>query len=95
MGEEESTRCEPCRLHEANGLEAWCSREQCIYWRLLEVQDIEISNEYGCGLQFFQMIEGLSPEMAEWMLKMKKRLENTTPEAGKSRITFKIREQEK
>jgi hypothetical protein len=53
-----------------------------------------MSNEQGCGLQFYEMLDTLSPEMAEWLLKMKKRLENTTPEAGKSRITFKRREQE-
>lgn len=94
MSDKIATKREPCRLHEAQGLEAWCSRDKCIYWRLLEVHDLEMSNEQGCGLQFYEMMEGLSPDMADWLLKMKKRLENTTPEAGKSRITFKLREQE-
>lgn len=94
MSENESIKREPCRLHEAKGLEAWCTRDRCIYWRLLEVQDLDISNDLGCGLQYYQMVEGLSPEMADWLLKMKNRLENSTPEAGKSRITFKHREKE-
>ena len=84
---------EPCRLHEAGGLEAWCTRERCIYWRLLEAQDIDASNVHGCGLQHYKVMDNLSPEMAEWLLAMKKKLENITPEAGKSRITFKRREE--
>ncbi|MBI5870583.1 MAG: hypothetical protein HZB44_06455 [Actinobacteria bacterium] len=94
MNEDQAIGREPCRLHKAQGLEAWCSRDKCIYWRLIESQDLDMSNEQGCGLQFYQMLDTLSPEMAEWLLKMKNRLENTTPEAGKSRITFKRREQE-
>lgn len=94
MSDKDTTKRELCRLQQANGIEAWCSRDRCIYWRLLEVQDIEISSEHGCGLEYYKLVEGLSPEMADWLLKMKKRLENTTPEAGKSRITFKRREQE-
>lgn len=94
MSDMNATEREPCKLHKAQGMEAWCSRDKCIYWRLLEVQDLEVSNEQGCGLQFYEMLEGLTPEMADWLLKMKNRLENTTPEAGKARITFKRREQE-
>ena len=94
MSEQEKNREEKCRLHLANGIEAWCTRNSCIYWRLLETQEIDIGNEVGCGLQHFKIIEDLSPEMAKWLLAMKKRLENTTPEAGKSRITFRRREEE-
>jgi hypothetical protein len=93
MSEPKKAKREPCRLHAARGIEAWCTREHCIYWRLLQAQDVELSNEQGCGLQHYHLVEGLSPDMAEWLLTMKKRLENTTPEAGKSRITFKHREQ--
>ncbi|MHB9053149.1 MAG: hypothetical protein ACYC5F_04060 [Thermoleophilia bacterium] len=85
---------ERCHLHAANGIDAWCTRERCIYWRLLESQDVDASNVKGCGLQHYQVIESVTPEMAEWLLSMKKRLENTTPEAGKSRITFIRREEE-
>lgn len=94
MNDKQTVSREPCRLHKAQGLEAWCSRDKCIYWRLIDSQDLEMSNEHGCGLQFYEMLDRLSREKAEWLLKMKKRLENTTPEAGKSRITFKRREQE-
>lgn len=85
---------ERCKLHQARGLEAWCTRDRCIYWRLLEAQDVDMSNEQACGLQHYKITENLSTGMADWLLEMKKRLENTTPEAGKSRITFKRREQE-
>ncbi|MHB8792331.1 MAG: hypothetical protein ACYC6O_03195 [Thermoleophilia bacterium] len=94
MNDNQEINREPCRLHKAQGLEAWCSRDNCIFWRLIEVQDLDMSNELGCGLQFYELLDSLTPEMAEWLLKMKQRLENTTPEAGKSRITFKRREQE-
>jgi len=94
MNDEKTAGRERCQLQKAKGMEAWCSRDKCIYWRLLEVQDLETSNELGCGLQFYQLIDGLDPDMADWLIKIKKRLENTTPEAGKSRITFKVREEE-
>lgn len=82
-----------CKLHGANGIEAWCTRDSCIYWRLLKTQEVDVSNDIGCGLEHYKIIGGLTPEMAEWLLSMKKRLENTTPKAGKSRITFRRREQ--
>lgn len=82
-----------CKLHKANGIEAWCTRANCIYWRLLQSQDVDIGNDVGCGLQHYKIVDDLSPEMAEWLLSMKKRLENTTPDAGKSRITFRRREE--
>lgn len=94
MAESNEKKREPCHLHKAQGLEAWCTRERCIYWRLLEAQDMKLSNKQGCGLRHHKVIKDLQPEMAKWLLAMKKRLENTTPEAGKSRITFTRREQE-
>ena len=57
-------------------------------------QDIDFSNEQACRLQHYSLLEKVTQEMAAWLLQMKKRLENTTPEAGKSRITFKRREKE-
>ncbi len=85
---------EPCLLHELNGLEAWCTREKCIYWRLLDAQDIEISNEEACGLQYFGIADKIDAGTAKWLLKMKKCLENTTPEVGKARINFRRREKQ-
>jgi len=85
---------ERCELNAARGIDAWCTRESCIYWRLLQAQDVEVSNVQGCGLQHYSVLNDVTPEMADWLLKMKKRLENTTPESGKSRITFRHREQE-
>jgi len=93
MSEAKRAVREPCHLQAALGIDAWCTRERCIYWRLLEAQDVEISSNVGCGIQHHQLVERLTPEMAEWLLSMKKRLENITPEAGKSRITFKRREE--
>ncbi len=85
---------ESCLLHEANGLEAWCTREKCIYWRLLDAQDIEVSNSEACGLQHFGIIGKIDSKTAKWLLNMKNRLENTTPEAGKARINFRRREKQ-
>jgi hypothetical protein len=86
---------ERCRLQEANGIEAWCTRDKCIYWRLLEAQEVDVSNEQGCGLKHFGVFERLDKEMAQWLLTMKRRLENTTPEFGRARINFRRREQKK
>lgn len=83
---------ERCELHQASGFDAWCTRDVCIYWRLLQAQDEELSNADGCGLQHFNMIESLSPEMAKWLLNIKVQLENTNPDLEKSRITFRRRE---
>lgn len=83
---------ERCELHQASGFDAWCTRDVCIYWRLLQPQDEELSNADGCGLQHFNMIESLSPEMAKWLLNIKFQLENTNPDLEKSRITFRRRE---
>ena len=80
---------EKCKLQESLGIEAWCSREKCIYWRLLEAQDIEASNDAGCGLEHYGIVNRVDNATAEWLLSMKKRLENITPEYGKSRISFR------
>jgi hypothetical protein len=90
----EKGKREKCELQKARGLDAWCSHDSCIYWRLLEPQDVDTSNIAGCGLQHHGMLEHLTPEMADWLISMKKRLENTTPEAAKARITFRRREKE-
>ncbi len=83
---------EKCMLQKLNGLEAWCTREKCIFWRLLDAQDIEVSNEEACGLQHFGIIDKIDPGTAAWLLNVKNRLDNTTPEAGKARINFRRRE---
>lgn len=83
---------EACRLYEANDLESWCTRKHCIYWRLLESQDVSVSNKIGCGLEHHGLMEGISSQTAKWLLSMKKRLEDTTPEIGKARIIFRRRE---
>lgn len=93
MSEEETTEKEQCHLYQVRGIEAWCTRDKCIYWRLLEAQDAHAPNNRGCGLQHYGLIDEITPEMTEWLLSMKKRLENTTPEAGKARITFRRREE--
>lgn len=93
MSPEENIQKEKCHLHQAQGLEAWCTRDKCIYWRLLESQDVEISNEVACGIRHFGILENVSPEMAQWLLAMKKNLENVTPEAAKARINFRRREE--
>lgn len=91
MTEQEKT--DRCRLNEINGIDAWCTGDKCIYWRLLESQqDIEDENEIGCGIQHFGLIDQLEADTASWLLSMKKRLEQITPETGKARIHFKRRE---
>lgn len=88
----EDVTVEICMLHKVNGLDDWCSRSECVFWRLIEAQDTGISNRVGCGLQFHGRIEGLSRKDAGWLMVMKKRLQSTTPTAGKARIIFRRRE---
>ena len=89
----EDNKKDLCRLSEVNSVKAWCSRDKCIYWRLLESQDIGSEDEVGCGIQHFGLIDGLDQETAAWMLSMKRRLENITPETAKARISFRRREE--
>jgi hypothetical protein len=84
---------EKCELNRVNGVEEWCTRESCVFWRLIEAQDEEVSNTVGCGLQHFLVFKDLMPEMADWLLERKKQLENTNPDQEIARITFKRREQ--
>lgn len=93
MPDEEKTE-EQCNLTRVLGIKAWCTKNSCIYWRLLEPQDIETKAEEGCGLQHNGFLETLSPQMAKWLLDIKRRLENTSPQAAKSRITFHRRQEE-
>ncbi|MBE0428525.1 MAG: hypothetical protein IBX61_01475 [Thermoleophilia bacterium] len=86
---------ELCELQKSLGIEAWCTQESCIYWRLLEPQDIDGLSEKGCGLQHYKIVDSITPEMADWLLGMKRRLEDITPESAKSRITFRRREEKK
>lgn len=91
MKKEEKTEKERCRLQKVLGIDAWCTKESCIYWRLLSPQDIKISDSEGCGLSYNDLFRQLSPDMAEWLLTIKTRLENTDPEVAKSRINFRER----
>ena len=83
---------EKCRLNEANGLDEWCTRQSCIFWRLLEPQDIKTSNKEGCGLVRNGYLEVVPEKISNWLLRAKSMLEDTTPTVGKSRIIFKRRE---
>jgi hypothetical protein len=92
MHRERKAGRERCRLKHSVSIEAWCSREKCIFWRLVEAQDADISNRKGCGLQYFDFLDGMEPELARWLAEVKDRLEAAAPEEGKSRITFRYRE---
>ncbi len=81
---------ERCKLQAKQGIEAWCTRDKCIFWRLLDAQDINVSNRQGCGLQYFRMVEKLDPETAAWLLQMKRKLEDERPDEEKSRINFRL-----
>jgi len=93
MSSENNSQKEKCHLHKAQGIDAWCTRDKCIYWRLMEAQDVDMSNEVACGIRHFGVLDEVSPEMSEWLLNMKKSLENVTPEAAKARINFRRREE--
>lgn len=86
------TKKERCKLHETSGLEAWCTRDECIFWRLIEAQDENVSNAAGCGLQHFKVLDEIEPKMAGWLLEVKKQLEESDPVTEISRITFRRRE---
>ena len=81
-----------CMLHRANGLDEWCSSVECVFWRFIDAQDARISSRIGCGLQYHQLVSGLSARDAEWLLEMKKRLEHASPAGGRTRIFFHRRE---
>jgi hypothetical protein len=84
---------EKCHLKACQCIEGWCSRDKCIYWRLLDPQEVDVSNEEGCGLRFFGIVDELDPDTVRWLLDMKEKLENTDPAQEKARITFRRREE--
>ncbi len=83
---------EKCRLKETGNINAWCTREKCIFWRLAQAQDVYISNETGCGLQYFDILDKVDPELARWLIETKEKLENSDPFEEKARINFRYRE---
>lgn len=85
---------EKCHLKACQCIDGWCTRDRCIYWRLLDPQEVDAaSNEEGCGLRFFGVVDDLEPETVKWLLEMKEKLENTDPAQEKARITFRRREE--
>lgn len=81
-----------CMLHKVNGLDEWCASEECVFWRFIDAQDAHISSRIGCGLQYHELVGGLSDREAEWLLAMKKRLQSASPKEGRARILFRRRE---
>lgn len=90
--EEQTAKQEKCHLSGANGIDEWCTRGRCIFWRLLDEQDADTSNMVGCGLRHSGYLNDLPAETSSWLLNMKKVLEDTKPEVLKSRIIFRRRE---
>lgn len=64
-----------CELRRVNGMpDVDCDEGDCIYWRVVAHLGVA---EYpqGCAVQYFEL-SNESPEIAEWLLSVKERVEN-------------------
>ncbi len=64
---------ECCDLREANGIQAACDGEDCIYWRAVGHLGLS-AEEAGCAIREFRMLEGADSELVVWLLSVKERL---------------------
>jgi hypothetical protein len=67
-----------CQLRAANDIHGVeCDGERCTYWRLVDHLDVPVVSEArsGCAIQYFELLDGESAGVAQWLLSVKERLE--------------------
>jgi hypothetical protein len=63
-----------CELRRANGMPGIdCDEGACVYWRIAGHVGVAEYAE-GCAVQYFELSDE-SPEIAEWLLSVKERVE--------------------
>jgi len=65
-----------CELRKANHDDGQpCEGDLCTYWRVVEYLDLAEAPFEGCAVQHFGLLAGGNPELAEWLLSVKERVE--------------------
>jgi hypothetical protein len=65
-----------CDLREVvSGARDDCDGNDCVYWRALEHVDIGTSDRSGCAISNFEMLADKNPEVAVWLLSVKRRMD--------------------
>lgn len=64
---------EKCELKAEHGIDALCDGDVCLYWRAVEHLGGDLAST-GCAVQALALLEK-DPEVAEWLLTVKKRVE--------------------
>ena len=59
----------------ADGESVPCDGESCMYWRVLDAVGVEKPDEVGCAVRYFGVLRDGRPEVADWLLSVKKRVE--------------------
>ena len=59
----------------ANGESVPCDGETCMYWRVLDHVGVEMPDQTGCAVRYFGVLRDGRPEVAEWLLSVKRRVE--------------------
>jgi hypothetical protein len=62
-------------LWAASGESEPCRGEACMYWRVLEAVGVEKPDETGCAVRYFALLRDGRPEVADWLLSVKRRVE--------------------
>ena len=54
-----------------------CDGDTCVYWRVLGHVGVEMPAERGCALRYFDVLGAERPQLAHWLLSVKRRVEET------------------
>jgi hypothetical protein len=65
-----------CDLREVvSGARDDCDGNDCVYWRALEHVDVGTADRSGCAISSFEMLADKNPEVAVWLLSVKRRMD--------------------
>ena len=63
-----------CELDAANGVEAHCQEEECVFWRVTGHLDL-VETASGCAIQYFELLGESGDEVALWLRSVRDRLD--------------------
>jgi hypothetical protein len=65
-----------CELRElAAGDHRECDGQDCVYWRVLDHVGETGCDRTGCAISHFEMLADRNPEVAVWLLSVKRRMD--------------------
>jgi hypothetical protein len=59
----------------ATGKKHECDGQECVYWRVLEHVGEDGAPRIGCAIGHFELLADKNPEVAVWLLSVKRRVD--------------------